>query len=143
MAGQLFDEIKSLDLTGDAPPETAMRAAINMAKVMGSALVEKVGQSSSYQGSNLEMLAANVMASTMTEMKKTVNFTGEIDTDALETLRQSAAQSAESSRTSMETSFRNLEEQGISLAEITEGLARILGRSVCHSGMCYTRRDFG
>ncbi|HIJ85144.1 MAG TPA: Ig-like domain-containing protein, partial [Magnetococcales bacterium] len=123
MAGQLFDEIKDLDLTGDAPPETALHVATNMARAMGPALVEKVGQSSSYQGSNLQMLAANVMANATTELKKTANLTGEINADAMEILQRGAGQSAESSRTSMETSFRNLEEQGISLAEITEGLA--------------------
>ncbi|MBF0111041.1 MAG: cadherin-like domain-containing protein [Magnetococcales bacterium] len=123
MAGQLFDELENIDLTGDDLPESAMNVATNLARAVGPALVEKVGQSSDYQGSNLQVLAANAAASAITELKKTATLTGSIDAETLTRLQQEAAATAETSRTNMETSFRTLEEQGISLAEVTQGLA--------------------
>ncbi|MBF0148489.1 MAG: cadherin-like domain-containing protein [Magnetococcales bacterium] len=123
MAGQLFGELENIDLTGDELPESAMNVANNLARAVGPALVEKIGRSSDYQGSNLQILAANATASAVTELKKTATLTGEIDTATLASLQQGAASAAETSRTNMETSFRTLEAQGVSLAEVTQGLA--------------------
>ncbi|MBF0603660.1 MAG: hypothetical protein HQL07_08195 [Nitrospirae bacterium] len=123
MAGQLFSELSGLDLTGDTPPDAARNVANNMALAMGPALVEKVGQASTYQGSDLQVLAANVISSATTELKKTATLTGEINAESMAVLRQSASSSAESARDTMETTFKSLVEQGLSLSEITGGLA--------------------
>ncbi|MBF0174939.1 MAG: tandem-95 repeat protein, partial [Magnetococcales bacterium] len=123
MAGQLFDELKNVDLTGDDLPESAMNVANNLARAVGPALVEKVGRSSEYQGSNLQVLAANAAASAITELKKTATLTGTMDTETLTRLQQEASSAAETSRTNLEASFKAIEEQGSLLAEITEGLA--------------------
>ncbi|MEO5328474.1 MAG: tandem-95 repeat protein [Magnetococcus sp. THC-1_WYH] len=123
MAQQLFNEVKSLDLTGDAPPDTALHVATNMAQAMGPALVEKVGQGSTYLGSNLQVLAASALSTATTQLKETTPLTGAIDATTLGTLQQKAAQAAETSKTSMEASFKKFEDQGITLADVTAGLA--------------------
>ncbi|HIJ83268.1 MAG: hypothetical protein HW380_2997 [Magnetococcales bacterium] len=122
MAQQLFDEIKSLDLTGDAPPDTALHVATNMAQAMGPALVETVGQGSTYLGSNLQVLASSAISTATTQLKKTTALTGAIDAATLSMLQQSAAQSTATSKTSMEASFKKFEDQGISLGDVTAGL---------------------
>lgn len=122
MAGQLLNEIKNLDLTGDTPPNAAQNVATNMAQVLGAALTTKVGQVSPYQGSNLQILAADTIANATTELQKTTPLTGVIDDTTLGTLQQGAAQSAETSRIAMEAAYKKFEDQGISLAEITSGL---------------------
>ncbi|MBF0138702.1 MAG: tandem-95 repeat protein [Magnetococcales bacterium] len=123
MAQQLFSEVKNLDLTGDAPPDTALRVATNMAQAMGPALVEKVGQASTYQGSNLLVLASSVIANATTQLKQTTDLTGSIDTVTLSVLQQSASQSADTSRTNMEATFKRFEDQGVALADVTAGVA--------------------
>ncbi|MBF0132833.1 MAG: tandem-95 repeat protein [Magnetococcales bacterium] len=123
MAGQLLNELKNMDLTGDELPESATNVANNLARAVGPALVEKVGQSSDYQGSNFQILATQAAANAVTELKKTATLTGTIDSETLTRLQQGASSAAETSRTTMEATFKTIEEQGISLAEITGGLA--------------------
>ncbi|MBF0420823.1 MAG: tandem-95 repeat protein, partial [Magnetococcales bacterium] len=123
MAQQLLKEVKGLDLTGDAPPATALNVATNMAQTMGPALVAQVGQTSSYLGSNLQVLASSAVASATAELKKTMSLETTVDPTVLGALQRNATETVTTSRTYMENLFKTFTDQGIPLANVTANLA--------------------
>ncbi len=124
MAQQVLQEVKGLDLTGDAPPATALNVATNMAQTIGAALATQVGQVSSYQGSNLQVLASSAVASATAELKKTASLTAAIDSSTLATLQQNASQVVVASKNNTEALFKSFTDQGVSLANVTSSLTK-------------------
>ncbi|MBF0437022.1 MAG: putative Ig domain-containing protein [Magnetococcales bacterium] len=123
MAGQVLNEVKTLDLTGATLPDSAKNISNNLAKTVGPALVENVAATSSRKGSNLEVLAMGAAAQATAKVKEEMALTEMVTGAVLETAKTKSKDAAKQTSATLEISFQAMESSGVTLGDVTKGMS--------------------